>query len=61
LVDKDMEMMDPMAGSYLLVHNLVVGLLHKADGFEHELINNNRSLSWFASELNRRRQKQITS
>ena len=30
LVDKDMEMMDPMAGSYLLVHNLVVGLLVKA-------------------------------
>ena len=39
LVDKDMEMMDPMAGSYLLVHNLVVGLLVKADGFESELIN----------------------
>jgi len=39
LVDKDMEMMDPMAGSYLLVHNLVVGLLLKADGFEKELIN----------------------
>jgi hypothetical protein len=28
-----------MAGSYLLVHNLVVGLLVKADGFESELIN----------------------
>ena len=39
LVSEDMEMMDPMAGSYLLVHNLVVGLLHKADGFESELIN----------------------
>ena len=39
LVDKDMEMMDPLIGSYLLVHNLVIGLLHKAEGFEDELIN----------------------
>ena len=29
--------------------------------FEHELINNNRSLSWFANELNRRKQKQMIS
>ncbi len=29
--------------------------------FEHELINNNRTLSWFANELNRRKRKQIIS
>lgn len=28
---------------------------------EHELITNNRSLSWFANELNRRKRKQIIS
>ena len=29
--------------------------------FEHELINNNRSLAWFAKQINQRRQKQTTS
>jgi len=29
--------------------------------FENELIVNNRSLAWFAKEINRRRQKQMTS
>jgi hypothetical protein len=29
--------------------------------FEHELINNNRSLSWFASEANRRKTKTMLS
>ena len=29
--------------------------------FENELIINNRSLAWFAKEINRRRQKQTTS
>ena len=29
--------------------------------FEHELIDNNRSLAWFANELNRRKQKQMIS
>ncbi len=29
--------------------------------FEHELINNNRSLAWFANELNRRKRKQVIS
>mgnify|MGYP004094452015 CR=1 FL=1 len=28
---------------------------------EHELITNNRSLSWFANELNRRKRKQMIS
>ena len=29
--------------------------------FEHELVNNNRSLAWFANEINRRKQKEILS
>jgi hypothetical protein len=29
--------------------------------FEHELINNNRSLSWFTTELNRRKTKTMLS
>jgi len=28
---------------------------------EDELVNNNRSLAWFAKELNRRKQKQMIS
>ena len=46
---------------WVLWSNYYVGILKDDPYFEHELINNNRSLSWFASELNRRRQKQITS
>ena len=38
-LDKDKEMMDPIVGSYLLVHNLAIGLLYKAKGHEQELIN----------------------
>jgi len=30
--------MDPIVGSYLLVHNLAIGLLYKAKGHEQELI-----------------------
>lgn len=29
--------------------------------FEHELIDNNRSLAWFAKELNRCKRKQVIS
>ena len=29
--------------------------------FEHELINNDRSLAWFANELKKRKQKQVIS
>ena len=38
-LDKDKDMMDPIVGSYLLVHNLAIGLLYKAKGHEQELIN----------------------
>ena len=38
VVDKNKDMMDPIVGSYLLVHNLAIGLLYKAKGHEQELI-----------------------
>ena len=46
---------------WVLWSNYYVGILKNDPYFEHELINNNRSLAWFATELNRRRQQQITS
>ena len=46
---------------WALWSNYYVGIIKDDPYFEHELINNDRSLSWFAAELNRRRQKQITS
>jgi len=44
-----------------LWQNYYVGIVNDDPYFEHELIDNDRSLAWFASELNRRRLKQITS
>ena len=41
--------------------NYYVGIVKDDPYFEHELVNNNRSLAWFAKELNQRRIKQITS
>ena len=38
-LDKDKDLMDPIVGSYLLVHNLAIGLFYKAKGHEQELIN----------------------
>ena len=38
-VNKDDKMIDPITGSYLLVHNLAIGLFFKAEGYEQELIN----------------------
>jgi hypothetical protein len=38
-VNKDDNMIDPITGSYLLVHNLAIGLFFKAEGHEQELIN----------------------
>ena len=37
-VDEDKGVMDPMLGSYLLVNNLAIGLIFKAEGFESEII-----------------------
>jgi hypothetical protein len=38
VVDKDAKTMDPILGSYLLVNNLVIGLLFKAEGFEQDVV-----------------------
>lgn len=46
---------------WVLWSNYYVGIIKDDPYFEHELINNNRPLSWFAVELNRRRQKKMTS
>ena len=41
--------------------NYYMGIVKDDPYFEHELIDNDRSLAWFAKELNQRRTKQITS
>ncbi len=41
--------------------NYYVGIVSGDPLLEHELVNNNRSLAWFANELNRRKQKQMIS
>ena len=46
---------------WLLWSNYYVGILKDDPYFEHELIDNNRSLAWFAREINRRRTQQINS
>ena len=38
LDDKSEKKMDPVLGAYLLVHNLSIGLLFTADGYEQEVI-----------------------
>jgi hypothetical protein len=41
--------------------NYYVGIVADDPYFENELINNNRSLAWFAKAINQRRIKQTTS
>ena len=41
--------------------NYYMGIVKDDPYLEHELIDNDRSLAWFAKELNQRRTKQITS
>ena len=41
--------------------NYYVDITRNDPYFEHELIDNNRSLAWFAKELNRRKQKTTVS
>jgi hypothetical protein len=41
--------------------NYYLGIVGNDPLLEYELINNNRSLAWFANELNRRKQKPIIS
>ena len=38
VVDKDAKTMDPILGSYLLVNNLAISLLFKAEGFEQDIV-----------------------
>ncbi len=38
VVDKDAKTMNPILGSYLLVHNLAISLLFKAEGFEKDIV-----------------------
>ena len=46
---------------WALWSNYYVGIIKDDPYFEHELINNNRSLAWFANEQNHRRQKYTIS
>jgi hypothetical protein len=41
--------------------NYYLGIVRNDPLLEHELVHNNRSLAWFANELNRRKQKPIIS
>ena len=41
--------------------NYYLDIVRNDPYFENELIVNNRSLAWFAKQINRRRQKQMTS
>tara|TARA_R110002049_G_scaffold155190_2_gene320039 strand:+ start:642 stop:926 length:285 start_codon:yes stop_codon:yes gene_type:complete len=38
VVDKDAKTMDPMLGAYLLVNNLAISLLFKAEGLEQDIV-----------------------
>jgi len=38
VVDKKSKDMNPILGSYLLVHNLAISLLFKAGGFEKDIV-----------------------
>ena len=54
--------LDPVVGlEWNLWTNYYLEIVKNDPYFEHELINNNRSLAWFAHELNRRKRKQIIS
>ena len=56
------ECLDPVhEQEWNLWNNYYVGIVRDDPYLEHELVNNNRSLSWFASELNRRKQKLMIS
>ena len=55
------ECLDPVhEQEWNLWRNYYVGIVNNNPYFEHELINNDRSLAWFAAELNERRKKTIT-
>ena len=55
------ECMDPINELHWnLWSNYFVDIVRNDPYFEHELIDNNRSLAWFATEQNSRRNKLVT-
>ena len=56
------ECLDPIPSQqWSLWTNYYVDIVKNNPYFEHELIDNDRSLAWFAKEVNQRRSKFITS
>jgi hypothetical protein len=56
------ECLDPVTQEdWNLWRHYYVGIVKDDPYYEHELINNDRSLAWFARETNNRRQKIINS
>ena len=54
--------LDPIeCAEWNLWTNYYLDIVKNDPYFEHELIDNNRSLAWFAKEINKRRQKQVIS
>jgi len=54
--------LDPISSSeWNLWANYYLDIVKNDPYFEHELINNNRSLAWFAKELNRRKHRETIS
>ena len=56
------ECLDPINGlQWNLWTNYYMDIVNNDPLLEHELIDNNSCLAWFANELNRRKQKQMIS
>ena len=56
------ECLDPISfQEWNLWTNYYLDIVKNDPYFEYELVNNNRSLAWFANEINRRKQKEILS
>ena len=58
----EVECLDPIhSQQWSLWTNYYLDIVKNDPYLEHELIDNNRSLSWFARQINERRQKETTS
>ena len=58
----EVECLDPVHGQeWNLWTNYYLDIVKNDQILENELIVNNRSLAWFANELNRRKRKQMIS
>ena len=54
--------LDPIQrAEWNLWENYYLEIVKNDPYFEHELVDNNRSLAWFAKEINKRRRKQVIS